>query len=284
MIRLEHADLGALALEHANGIHVESFDAPLPLPRANVSDRTAMNGTDDYTRLFGARTLAMTLHVEHTPARPRQATLDLLRAYCSPRRRSWLYVDLDDSGDERRIKVRGSDLGAPITVPGYAAVQLSLIAPEGVFEDADETLAVVSSSTVVSTIAGRSYPKTYPVVYRKTPATGVGRVVNLGSEPASAVLRLYGPCTDPYVLNVDTGDEITFTGGLRLSATQFVEIDTAAYTATFNGRDTQSVLGNLDLLRTTFGSLVPGRNRFRYKPKEYDRRAFMQVRFRSTWL
>jgi hypothetical protein len=281
VIRFEDDTLGAFTLDQSNGVRVESFDAALPSARTNTADRPNANGVDDLTRGYGARSVSMTLHVFAVDGSTRQEILDRLAAYCSPARRPFLYVDLEDSGDERRLRCRGTDLGHPITLPGYAAVQLALTAPDGYYEAAQTTTVEVPAALPAE--GGRTYPRTYPLTYRQIPLVGSVDAHNDGTEPTPPLYRLWGPCTDPALVNVDTGERITF-AGLTLTDAQYAEVDPVAYTATLNGRSTDSLYGHVDLLNTDWGYLAPGANRIRYAPATYSGNARAELVYRSAWL
>lgn len=102
---------------------------------------------------------------------------------------------------------------------------------------------------------GRTYPKTYPIVYVGTvTSASTGTVVNSGTAPTPPRIQVYGPLSQGgwRISNDTTGEYIGF--NIALSASDILIIDHAANTALLNGYDvTSTLLGD-------FWRVQPGTN------------------------
>lgn len=277
--KLVDPELGTLELGRQHGLAVRELDLGYPEARVVSDPRVNANGADDRTTFYGPRAVALTCLVGNTPGRTRQQALDLLRAYASPGRRPVLVYGPD--GQERQVRLRGDQLGWPLTSSAATEVQLAWVAPDGILE------AAVESTTVVSAVApaepGRRYPRTYPLTYPETSLVGAMDALNAGTEPAAPVMQLWGPCVDPVLLNATTGERLAFTG-LALTGDQYVEVDVKAATVLLNGRAGQSLYQSMDLLASSLWWLAPGSNLVRYSPASYEPAAHAVLTYRSAWI
>lgn len=279
MFRLEDPVLGTLELSPENGVGNVVFDRSSPAARGVVTDRVNAHGSDDQTAFYGSSTVALTLSA-FNPADV-GGLLDQLRAFASPARRPVLYFTTADSQTERRVRLRGDQLGAPQSRPDLAAVQVQWKVPDGVVESAVESLVQVSA--VAPGEPGRVYPRTYPITY---PALAAGTTVaNEGTEPAAPLLRLWGPCTDPdLVLVTEAGEQHFALVGVSLTAEQYAEVDVRETTALLNGRPAESLAGAVDWLNAVWWWLAPGDNSVRYEPASAGPGAHADVLWRHAWL
>lgn len=292
-LRLEEPQLGTLRLEPAYGFRVSKLDLGFPAARAVAEDRVNANGVIDSTALYGARAVSLALAVvgnsdgESGNPASRRTLLDQLRAFASPARRPYLYVDDEDGSVERRLRLRGDVAGAPIEIPGYADATVAWTAPDGVLEHGVQQ--VVTVTAVLPSDPGRAYPKTYSYSYPKVSGAGSKGVENIGTEPAAPVYRIFGPCVNPGLVNPDTGDVIQFggtalTGTVTLTGAQYIEVDVKNATATYNGDPAASAYAALDLTRSTFAWLAPGANRLRLVTTSYEDGARAEITYRSAWI
>lgn len=280
--RLEDPDLGVLDLA-ASGALVTEFNVGFPAARAAVTDRVNTHGTDDYTAFYGARVVSMTIGVAHDGATFSRPLLERLRAFTSPSRRPMLFFNDDairDGEPDRMLRLRGDQYGAPLTNPFQTQVQVQWVAPEGIIESAAEQSVTVAA--VPEAEAGRSYPRTYPITYPEISAVGSVGVVNEGTEPAAPLLRLWGPCTDPMLVNLTTGEQLTLTG-VALTAEQYAEVDVREATVRLQGRPDQNLYTALSLSSALWW-LQPGENRIRYSPATYGPTARATISWRHAWL
>jgi Phage tail protein len=278
--RLEDADLGTLHLDGTGGYAVESIDLGFPAIRAGAVERVNANGSHDTTTFYGARAVSLKVAVFGTPAVTRREALDRLRAYTSPRRRPVLYFDEGD-GSDRRILLRGDQFGGTLEHPEVTLTQIEWVAPSGIIESGTEISA--EASAAVAPEGGETYNRGYPTIYPAVSVFGATSMVNAGTEPAAPVLQLWGPCTDPQLENLTTGEAIVF-AGLTLTAEQYVEVDVREATVRQQGLASQSVYHLLNLAATSLWWLDPGTNHVRYAPATFGPGARATVAYRSAWL
>lgn len=280
-LRLEADGLDPFELTPENGVLVTVFDPGFPSPRSSSSPRPDADGEDDRTAYVGARAVVLQGTVARTATETRGEILDRLRAFTLPRRRPWLYFTTEDGGDERRIRLVASEHSAPLEHPGSAEVSVAWRGPDGFAESVVDLLETASATPDVE--AGRTYPRTYFLVYPDSSPVGSVLVVNPGNAPASPVLELYGPATDPVIANVTTGKVLAF-AGLEVAAGDFLEIDTAEKTILLNGIPSASRYGFVDFAVSSWWDLEPGDNLVRYYPAAFDAGAEARVRFRARWI
>lgn len=263
-----------------DGVRLTGIDVPFPSVREVVEDRTDDDGTDDDTELFGARAASVDLLVSKNP----RAVEDELSRFMHPRIRPYLVVDDDEWSGARRLRLRCEQYSALLTVelPQHMRrIQAQWKAPDGVWEAAEEITETVNAD--VESTDGRTYPKSYAWSYPATLATGAALVTNVGSIPSHFVVRLYGPCTGPRLINETTGEQIRFKTALSLSAGQYVEVSTRDRSANLLSTD-NSRLNLVDFETTSWWRLEPGENKIRYAPASSSGGAAAQIIYRPSWL
>lgn len=281
--RLVDDKLGTLLLDEAHGYVVTEVDLGFPVVRSNSVDRVNANGADDSTLFYGARAVAVTVQVfaSDDGSVSRRHALDSLRAYASPVRRPVLVFDDEGDGSERQITLRGNQLSWPLSNGRLATVRLAWEAPDGIIEDAVESSQQATAS--LDQEPGRTYNRVYSLTYPAFSVSGAVDCSNAGNEPAAPLLQLYGPCVDPYVENLSTGEGIYFSG-LTLTAEQYAEVDVKAATVRLNGDAAQSIYGQLDFSKTVLWWLAPASNYVRYGASSFDAGAHAVITYRSAWL
>lgn len=286
---LEADGLGRLELTEANGFVVTSLDLGWPTVRAVSNNRVGANGADDTTAFYGPRAVSLEVGVFAPDDRTasRRDRMSRLLAYASPARRAVL-VFWDDDGVPQRVSLRGESVTPPPRRPVGTAVTVMLAwsAPDGIVEELEQRTVKVSAFAATGG-PGRTYPRRYPIRYPVRASAGSQDVVN-GTEPAAPIYRLWGPCVNPRLVNVETGAEVRFgntaTGDLTLTADQYVEVNVRNATVTLNGRATESLYSRLDLVASSFAWLIAGTQRLRYVPKSFGSGAHADVLYRRAYL
>ena len=130
----------------------------------------------------------------------------------------------------RYTSVRVRQISAPFEVADQAGrmarVSLQLLAPDPRWFDAQQSL----TTQVTASLGGRTYPRTYPLIYTAgAPLT----VVNSGNSDADWTATLAGPLFSPAVLLVETGQMLEYTG--TISAGSSVVLSPQTRTVTLNG-------------------------------------------------
>ncbi len=224
------------------------LDLGFPEVRAVSDPLAGGDGEVDSTQYIGARAITAAL----TLSRPVGPKIDLLRGLCHPGRRLWLHVARDDWDGERRILVRGNDVAAVPT--NLTRAQVGWRAPAGLLEAV--TADSVTLSPVGNASGGAAYPATYPRAFDPGLVPGAALLQVGGTVAAPPVIDIYGPCHDPLVRLVSTGEQVRLL--MPVAAGQFVRVDMAARTVLLNGDLNQSRYGRLDFVSSSWWALPVG--------------------------
>jgi hypothetical protein len=271
-----------MLLRPRDGIGTVELDWGFPEVRAQVQNRTDNDGSIDTTEYFGASAVSMTLKL-YRPGTTR-AIIDELNSFRHPALRPYLVVDDDEWSQPRRIMLRADQQAAPIAAGQGALrqVQVGWKAPDGVWETNDLVEELVTAD--VSGTTGRSYPRVHPWSYTTSMASGATTVTNLGGTPSHFHARLYGPCSAPSLINLTTGQQLTFTSGLVLSAGEYVEISTRDQTAYLLSISSASRLTLLNFDLSNWWRIEPGEQQVRYAPDDVAAGAAAVITYRPAWL
>ncbi|HEY7822627.1 MAG TPA: hypothetical protein VIG24_07340 [Acidimicrobiia bacterium] len=264
-----------LTLDEANGWFVQSLDVGYPQVRAVVNPRADADGVYDSTLYFGARTVSLSLRA----IGDRRASFESLSRFLRPSTRPVLFFTVD--GTERRLRLRPSGRSAAfVGTPNSQEFLAQWVAPDGVIEAATETTATASAVPVGE--IGRTYDLTFDRDYVGTSPVGSVTVTNAGTTVTNPVFQLYGPCTDPVIQNLTTGQELGFS--ITLAATQYLEVNTRDRTVRLNGLANQNRYNTLDFATSEWFGLAPGTTLLRYQPATFAAGAVAKVTFRSAWI
>lgn len=239
------------------------IDVPLPAMREDVEDRTDDDGSEDHTAYHGSRAVSVGLRGIDEGV---DAVVAELGYFMNPRRRPYLVVSHTDWIQERRLRLRASQGGAPQAGPLYPYardVQAQWVAPSGVWEAAERTLLVINADADTS---GRVYDMVTPRTYPSSASSGLTLHDNVGSTDAHFIARLYGPCRGPRLTNETTGDSLVFAETLELAAGEYIEVDTRNHTVFLNSDPDATRLSFFDFVASRWWRLAPGVNALRYHP------------------
>jgi hypothetical protein len=263
-----------LLLDEARGVYVTEVDLGYPPPRVIEAGRVEHNGVEDSTQFFSARVVSMNMTVTNT--RP---FLDALGIYMDPGSRPYLFLDDPCTAGtiRRRVALRADAHSSPSRA-GPGEFQCSWSAPEGTIESATEHRRWL---TPAAEQAGRWYPWTPPRVY---PAAGGGDIdiINAGNVAAEWVCRIYGPITNPRLINA-TDD---FRVGLRvnLAAGRMVEVSSLHRTILEDGEPTATRYSWFDFPNSTWWHLHPGASRVFLLGDTWQTPASAELVWRDTYL
>jgi hypothetical protein len=240
------------------------LDLGYPEIREVVNNRPDTDGTFDRTNLFGAR--AVTAEILAWPGG--ESTIDdvvrLFGPYLDPRSRPVLHVtqfsdqpDVDLQAPEKTLTLRAARMASPMTHPKSRSVQMAWVAPDPILRDVTVNTAIARSGS--STSAGRTYPLAYPRAY---PIGGsistIGVISTPGDVPVRPLFRVFGPITNPriyvptyYPLPVVDGPAGFIVWNGIIDAGHYVEFDTIAKVALYDGDPAQPVTSSID-----WGTLV----------------------------
>lgn len=282
VLRLEATGLDPLVLSAAAGWAVQALDLGDAATRAVVQDAPDADGTIDTTQYVGARTVAMSIKlVPKLSGITKELMRRRLRAFTHPRLRPVLYMQFDGE-DEQLIQLRRSQFSNVAQNASYAPVTLQFVAPYGIIESSVEHVANANASAT-GTEGGRSYDHTFDTVYAGGGVIGETTVVNDGNADAYPLIRIYGPCTEPKVLNETSGLTLNFVG-LTINAGDFLEVDTRAKTVFYNGTPTDSRYNKFDFAVSEWWALSPGTSLIRFNPATSSPPSNAEINWRDAWL
>lgn len=244
-------------------VAVVEFDLGHPEIRSAVVARTQANGTKDYTKNYGARTVALTLRLLPRDGRSIQAIEDDLKFWTQPDRRPVLRYT-PTGAPARDFILRSSSFSGAFSMQalrtGTIVAQMQWVCPLG------KALAVDDDSVDVYTndgIGGRLYNLVFNRRYDMD-IPPWGQVVGGGNTDSFPVITIYGPVQDPGIFNDTKGLGLEFTG-LTLGADQTLVIDTDAKTVKLNGSSAPADNYRRFLTTRQWWAIQPGINELRYE-------------------
>jgi len=128
-------------------------------------------------------------------------------------------------------RVRKRDIPMDIQyMNGLAEISIQLHSVDGRIRSLAESTDNVD---LTSNAGGMTFDLTFPLTFGAVDTGGQITAVNAGSYPAPVVLRIDGPCTDPLVENITTGETIQL--NTTITDGNYIELDTDLRTVTLNG-------------------------------------------------
>ena len=144
-----------------------------------------------------------------------------------------------------------------------------------------QTLTTATGDALSTNSGGAVFNETFNILFSPS-GGGTASFTNSGTRATPVVLRIYGECTSPQVLLVETGERMVFTG--TVAAGDYLEVDTAERTVKLNG--TTSRLSMLDYENTDGWLKAPrgATSTFRLLATSFDGNARVDAIGRSAWL
>jgi hypothetical protein len=256
--------------------------------RENVAKRPSSNGTFDYTGLYGNRAVTVPVGIASELVGGDvydQDLEDTLAAWTHPSVRAYLYWKRPNMRNERRILVRGASGGMPMQFvrEQFDIITMQFKAPRGVSED-----TVITDSGPIgaggSLEFGRAYDLTFDRTYPDSLPIGSGLVNNRGNTPVLPLVSIYGPCTQPMLTNMTTGQTLDFIASFSLNANEYLLIDMENGTVWLNGDPTQSRYDKVDFTTTTWWAVQKGVNSLRFHPATQSPPANAQLTFYAQYI
>lgn len=264
---------------HTDAGILESLDIGFPNVRESKTNRSGAHGTVDTTRWMADRPITAVVTLPEQP--DTDVALDNLATLLDPELRLLMYMQRPGWARERRIEVRGATLVCP---PGILRkAQAGWVAPRALFEDSYESSLVLQPSG--SGTGGLTFPINFPIAFGEGVVSGAAQVEVGGNRPAPFVADIYGPCSDPTIRCIDTGEQVRF-AGLTLNPGEFLRVDTDAQTAVLNGLSNNSRMNKLDFATSTIGMRLPaGRSvQVAFSPTSPSGNCQAVLTWRSRWL
>lgn len=278
--------LGSLNLNDydANGVAwvVEDIKGWWELPPAQIPDDPRpyfQDGSYLVAGRYGPRGLTIKGFLIPTPnaeLAAADARVTMARQLDLVRQTTLLVVD-EDVPKQAWVQLVGFDLTST-TPNGTIGFTIQLKAPDprkyAKYESAGTTMLFSASG-------GREYPRTYPVTYGVSGASGVITVNNKGTYITNAQLRIYGPIADPEIEHLETGSKLQFSGVIQ--ATEYYDLDLFDRTVLLNGTTSRR---EMLATRSQWFVINPGMNHIRFNGSTFDTSLTpsLTVNYRSAWI
>ena len=248
--------LGALSQpleDEAAGYICPSLDLGSPEVRDVVTNRPDHHGVDDRTRYFGSRAITADV-VALTPDARIDEIATVFAPFMRPDVRPELHYVLDRADNpERVLTMRAASYDWPIKGPEKREIHLQWVAADPIARD---PVVHSSSSWSGSAIgAGRIYDLTFPREYPQGSTPPItGQLFTDGDVAVRPKLLFYGPIVGPEVAFRDESGNaqiFAFKNGTTIDAGSWIEVDTDARTAYWNGDLGRSAMNQIDWPRPT---------------------------------
>jgi hypothetical protein len=280
----QYTDTGVLLNGSANSlpfVDVTSIEGLDTAPyRSQTHDREGVDGGYVDAEFMTMRTITIEGQIFTSPFQV-ETFLDQLKANFRPSRVDQPFYFQTDAG----LRVAwGKSLG--INYPkdqnrrlGITDFQVQILCSDPRLYEPYPITSSISLEGVITT--GRSYPKTYPILYGAAVGDNALSFVVGGNRDTPAKLRINGPVLNPEILydNLD----VLFSFDTQIDDGDYIEIDLGTRSVLLNGatprRNMMHLIGSWYLLE-------PGQNNFRFfgiqTPPTPE--ATFQVTTYSAWL
>lgn len=251
-----------------NGLAVATKDLGAPAVREDTQDIPTQDGTQDTTRYFSQRVVAITGKAFNLPGQSRSKAWILMQPFLDPKQRSTLTFQMDDDMDPHQLtNLRISQWSKMASSPTGFAFQVQWKADPVAL---DATVNQVDVGFGYAGTVGRTYSRIYPLHYVSGGGgPGIADIVSNGTYTTWPIYQVFGPCTNPTVYTVDFDGNILSQISLILTvpAGQYVEINTQnrtviMYDGVTPGGSTR--YSTINFMQLTWAPLSPGPNRVRF--------------------
>lgn len=245
--------------------------------RENLVDRTEQDGAIQGAQFYGKRPVVLTGIINSTTTTQRNEMLARIKRASNAMRKDASLTWTPDGGEQMFTRLRRQQRLA-ISGGWMKKFQISLVA-------ADPRLystALTSASVLAAPAAenGRSYDKNFNMSYGAAVPTGILNVTNQGDGESPPVIRIYGPGTNPSVINNTTGQIINLTFTL-FTAEEYLELDFFSRTIKLNGQDNRYSAFNFETSEWWY--LQPDANEIRLAWSSFTAGAKMEILYRAAW-
>lgn len=215
--------------------------AGLPDLRTQDDNRGFNDGMFSGRDFYSGRTITLTVHVFAGNGLTAQQNLALLQNALNPQQQGTTALNFQlsptDSQKVISARVRGRRaLIDPEYTFGFIRTQITLFCPDPRYYDATPT----SLSLTPAAIGGRTYNRTYDLVYPAYTPTSSGTITNNGWATTYPIITITGPIINPVITNTATGQNLTVT--TTMVATDTLVIDLLNKTLTLNGSTARNLL------------------------------------------
>lgn len=175
----------------------------------------------------------------------------------------------------RKVALPVDELWNPVDLPeAYAIASIMLDCPDPRIYD--DTLSSVAT-TLPTAGGGLTFNATFNLLFGAVSTGGSIFAANLGTFPTPPTYRIDGPCTNPSIENVTSGQRLELT--ITLGSGEFLDIDTDARTVLLGGTASRYST----LTRADWFDLPPGTTELKFRAVT-GTSAQLTATWRSAWL
>jgi len=135
-----------------------------------------------------------------------------------------------------------------------------------------------ASCPLPTSSGGVTFPLSFPLDFGEGSSGGRLQLDNRGTAPSWPVWRIAGPCTDPVVINPETGEQLAF--GLTVQAGEVLVVDSDARTVLLQGTASRR---SFLLPDSEWFPLRPGSNRIGFRAAQTESAARLTAEWRDAW-
>jgi hypothetical protein len=251
-----------VALEDAAaGYFCTKLDLGAPVVREVLDNLPDQHGAVDRTAYMGSRAVSADVTAVAGAGAVVDDVATMFGPFMVPTARPVLHYVLDSGGTarERTLVVRPAAYDYAIEGDQQRDIHLGFVAADPIARDPRVQSATAWAG--FGSTPGRAYPLTFDRTY---PAGGgVPTVANLysaGDVPIQPAVRIWGPITGPAVTFTDAAGavfRVPFVSSFTIAAGSFVDVDTKAHTALYNGDPAQNMLTDIDWTSIAWPVLDP---------------------------
>lgn len=242
------------------------------------------DGTIDETYYYGARPITVTFRLDQRYERL-QALLDRLLPLVSIKQGEQLGLALPGQTqptDFRYLNVRGVDAPLVIDGPKYRTISLSFKSyGRPYWYGATECVTILPSDPGPE--AGRVYDLTFDRVYPAGVLPNSATFTNPGNAPTDWTLALNGAAVDPEITVNGSTIKFNRNGGVSLSDTNVIYIDTLDRTITDDAGNSLYSQTNFDEWTWTDMLLQPGSNTVSISGTGFDIASQLLLCYAPMW-
>jgi hypothetical protein len=194
---------------------------------------------------------------------------------------SWLSVQLHGETliCPARVNQRLVPTDRQLALYGVAKATLQFIATDPRRYTAH---VLTSASTVYQPESGLVWPLTWPLSWGAPGSTGDVQVTNTGNAATHPVITFTGPCVNPQLSNVTTGQQIAY--NLPLAASDVLTVDTGTGQVLLNGSANRRYTAMPNATLEEAFTLPPGTNVLAFRPTSGSTPSSVSVAWRSAYI
>jgi hypothetical protein len=282
--------------EDAYGLNVEEVDLGYPIVRDDMAPVPDAHGEWDNTAFFASRVVSITGVLAPSHLGSRQRAFDYLSRYLLPDRRPVLIFMLDADVAPRYLQLRSSAWSGPVRSPDWVQFQ-------GQWRCGDPVAYSVEAREVAIIPSGLEYGRKYVTPQEDEPTDTSGWTPdryypdmrgatqvdanNAGSMPSWPVIRVFGGCTNPQVINDVVGARIalgTEDQPFVLRPGEVLTIGTRNRRIYLGADPSNSRYNYVDFTRSSWWPLMPGANDLRFVADPADDDATARIYWNDAYL